>query len=141
MPRFLYSQAEFQGQHFYVNLDSGVGSGRPNKADDVIIVQFFLEALRPRWGGAVEVKRDGIVGRGTTDAILAFQNYILNTYGADLLIPDSAVDPTSSPAHYVASTLGWMHEEYIATFPEHWPDVRTHPAWGALSFVGFGLFW
>src|SRR5262245_37329661 len=101
---------------FLINLDSGVGPSQPNQRGDVLVVQFFLEALRPQWGGSAMVKQDGNVDPTTTSSIRGFQKYVLDRF--KYAIPgdsDSVVNPIDWNVY--AYTLGWMHTEYVFHFP------------------------
>ena len=134
MPRYEYTQKNtWTGSSWTVNLDAGVGRNRSNLRDDVVIVQFFLEALRPQWSGPQEVKRDGICGPITTKAILDFQNFLHSEFHVPI-VRDSAVDPIKGVGSDIAYTLGWMHHLYIKTFRHNWPDLRYHAAWPRRAF-------
>lgn len=64
----LNSPGGFIASDVFAQLDSGVGRNRPNRREDTMVVQFFLVALRPKWGGVEVVKHHGSVGRNTTNA-------------------------------------------------------------------------
>lgn len=129
MPRFMLSSGRgFIASPWTIQLDKAVGRGKPNVADDVVIVQFFLEATRSKWGGTKEVRRDGNCGTITNDSIKAFQEWIKKTFNVPL-IADGSVDPLPSGGVAVVRTLGWMHQIYVAENPNAFPDINKHKAY------------
>lgn len=131
MPRFLMSpgaKGGFINSDWMIQLDNGVGRGKANLADDVVIVQFFLEATRSKWGGAKEVKRDGNCGTITMDSIKAFQEWAKRSFSAQLTA-DGTVDPLPSGGMSVVRTLGWLHQIYVANNPNAFPAINRHQAY------------
>ncbi len=111
---------------FFYQLDAGVGLNRPNNKGDVGLVQFFLEMSRWKWGGDKTVTMDGMCGRGTIDAILAFQQAVNRQYNIPFVKTDSAVDPIKTLPIYEnsPSTLGQLHIYFWQTNAGSWPHIH-----------------
>jgi hypothetical protein len=109
----------------FYGIDAPVGRVCANRADDVYLVQFFLNAM---WGkkdpgsaailgaiGAVSPAVDGICGPKTVDAIRDFQEY----YGASVV--DGRVDPvppgqTTGPLHHKWYTMIGLNTNFAGIF-------------------------
>ncbi len=140
MPRLMVVAADgsVRNSQFFFQIDSGVGLGRPNKKEDVAIVQFMLATLQTIYFGGDKVKMDGLAGRNTNAAILAFQQFMKVPFTglpkSPSLATDSAVDPTKAPigAHRGNSTLGLLNL-MTAKHVFKWPDITDSGVYQAGS--------
>jgi hypothetical protein len=141
MPRFLYLRYNrgTTRSPWLVDLDAGVGLGQPNYQEDVLLVQFLLEALRTRWRGGAEVRRTAIFDEHITGwAIRAYQRYCLSWYR--LLAVDGIVAPLDLRTGILERhIIYWLGYWFAQDFPQYWPCMWNHPAWvGRLG--GLGLY-
>jgi peptidoglycan hydrolase-like protein with peptidoglycan-binding domain len=119
---------------FFFQLDGGVGLARANNRDDVAIVQIMLSILQRIYFGGENVAVDGVAGRNTNAAILAFQQFMKVPFPglpkSPALATDSAVDPTKAPisGHRPNSTLGLLNL-MTAKHVFRWPDLTGENAY------------
>ena len=78
MPKLMIvpEDGTIRNSKFFFQIDAGVGLARTNNKDDVAIVQFMLGTLQTIYFGGETVRMDGIAGRNTNAAILAFQQFM-----------------------------------------------------------------
>jgi|EndMetStandDraft_8_1072994.scaffolds.fasta_scaffold459157_1 peptidoglycan hydrolase-like protein with peptidoglycan-binding domain len=120
--------ASIRNSKSFFQIDAGVGVGRPNNRDDVAIVQFMLGTLQTIYFGGETVRMDGVAGRNTNAAILAFQQFMKIPFPglpkSPALATDSAVDPCKAPisGHRPNSTLGLLNL-MTAKHVFKWPDI------------------
>ena len=129
----LTKPAQF-GTHSYV-IDRGVGEGRPNQRDDVLLVQFFLRTLGPQPiegtketflpVGQPPLAIDGTCGQRTIAAIKTFQTQFNKTQKTEdrsfILIEDGVVDPLNNgglfgPRQGRVLTIVRLNTEYAFQF-------------------------
>lgn len=130
MPKLMVvpEDSSIRNSKFFFQIDAGVGVGRPNNKADVAIVQFMLATLQTIYFGGERVAMDGIAGRNTNAAILAFQQFMKIPFPglpkSPMLATDSAVDPTKMPisSHRPNSTLGLLNL-MTAKHVFKWPDI------------------
>lgn len=130
MPKLMVvsEDATIRNSKFFFQIDAGVGLSRTNNRDDVAIVQFMLATLQPIYFGGETVRMDGVAGRNTNAAILAFQQFMKIPFPglpkSPALATDSAVDPTKAPiaGHRGNSTLGLLNL-MTAKHVFKWPDI------------------
>lgn len=129
----------FVGSKFFINLEAPVGPGQTNKRDDVILVQFLLQASRASWTDPrSNIARDGIFGQETKGWILQFQKNVVGLFGPVLQKVDGIVHPVHPGGAGVrTSTLGWLTHLYFTKNRQLWPDIQLHPDWP--GFPKFGL--
>ncbi len=113
-----------------INVSYPVGRAGPNRRDDVLLVQSFLNMLMPcfQLQDPVSGKRlqtylrlDGFFGPRTGTAIVAYQRNVRSRGG--LVSTDGQVDPslrsgwTNSKDSYLSTqfTIVWMNRDYRAT--------------------------
>src|SRR3712207_5364224 len=101
-------------------VDHAVGAGRPNRRDDVLLIQFLLKSIAKRKDsvsgesytppGAQPLSIDGICGRQTVAYIKHFQGVISRVPNAGGLWQDGIVHPvppggTVGPRHGLTYTM------------------------------------
>jgi hypothetical protein len=118
------------------NLSYGVGTGRANRPDDVQLIQHCFNRLTAyidfydRTGRPITtyLKRDGLFGPKTQEAIWAFQNYIEGT--GRYIISDGAVDPCDQTGYtnpgqiYTIVYFNRVHRDFYGTMMDEneFPD-------------------
>jgi hypothetical protein len=134
MAKFQYYKP-WGAKPWLMNIDQGVGQSRANNRDDVLLIQFILEALNKssfRWKLENELKRDGICGPKTISAIKSFQKNIL---AADR-VQDGAVDPIKLPN----GTLFMLNFYYSNNVGTHWPNIIDNPSYPTSGIKSIALF-
>jgi hypothetical protein len=109
-------------------VDSGVGSGQPNRRADTLLVQFFLNKVWRRaekgesYGvpGKPPLAIDGICGNNTIAAIKRFQTIFYGGVG-EAVIHDGVVHPWPAgravgPAHKQAYTIAALNAVFAAEY-------------------------
>jgi hypothetical protein len=134
MARAQITKGDLEG-NLSMNLDQGVGRNRPNKRDDVLFVQWLLEANRlrdtgrtgygsERWtNDGLEIKRDGFCGQKTLLAIASFQKFQTES-GISRSVQDGAIDPVKSSGY---SHLQPLVNGYKYHSRQYWPKVYLDP--------------
>lgn len=104
--------------HFW-SITKGVGWGYDNKWDDVLLVQFFLNATQK--AGLVE---DGIFGKKTQKAIRAFQKQCEGMLTTDGKV--NAVDGTAWKINdtYYTYTIYLLNSWYLGERRQYYWDLR-----------------
>ena len=120
-----------QGPRNFYNVDGPVGPGGLNKREDVLLVQYFLNAAfeTPKFADSPftgDMKNDGVPDQTTFAAILHFQT-VMKRKGSTIAT-DGRVDPPTgeqirgsiSNTQY---TILFLNLAYALDRPDDWPAV------------------
>lgn len=120
----------------FFNIDSHVGPGKPNKADDVRLVQFCFKVLGTSTLGSIppalksqmaSVRTDGTCDSQTCSTILEFQKWIKSSNPGT--VADGIVSPSQGQSEYGSGryTIVELNGSVKKRFPEKWPMLGQIP--------------
>ena len=105
---------------FLYNVDMAVGPGAPNRYDDVMLVQYFMNRILPKlpWAGFdnAQLVLDGKFGRQTANWILSFQQQLRKYYHwVNNVVVDGRVDkhPPGGRRLYVNYMIRVLNMFYV----------------------------
>jgi hypothetical protein len=123
----------------FYNVDAAVGPGRPNKIDDVMLVQFFIKEIHDFNAPMNQLTTfpdeplsvDGNANQNLFDWILAFQELAKQMGGQ--VVKDGAVDSvpgfsmTRTQLTHSIYTIIIMNNFFLGQQPAIYPKLWEHP--------------
>ena len=124
-------QAFWTGASFYWNVSSSVGYTCRNKKEDVLLVQFFLNAIFedasedcPKLKVPARLEPDGLFGGKTWGAIKWFQKEIRLNLVADGMVSETDGTRYFTPKQGMMYTIHALNGIYRYTRSHYFDDIR-----------------
>ena len=122
----------------FFNVDEGVGKRRPNRTEDVLLVQFLIKAVIqkvPQGADVTMIERmskvpvNGLCDDATIDGILAVQEALKKRNPG--VVVDGVISRARGYSYGAAKwTIVWLNQGLRNDFPNIWPrlqDIRICP--------------